>query len=120
MGEGFWLTILGGFLAGAVGVLLFFIQRCVESTDKERNLLYRIYHLIQSITPVVKEHIERWQEVESLSLLLKDRELAKEIFLCANKKPVSDPCIQLILNKVCLKLNKKLFTKDKRSPESPD
>lgn len=120
MGEGFWLTILGGLLAGAAGVLLFFIQRCVESTDKERNLLYRIYHLIQSITVDVKEHIERWQEVESLSLLLKDQELAKEIFLCAYKKPLRDPCIQRILNKVCLKLNKKLFTKNKKSPEALD
>jgi len=38
MPEGFWYTILGGFLAGCFGLLLFLIQRYTDKKDEEQKI----------------------------------------------------------------------------------
>jgi len=85
MPEGFWLTILGGFLAGCFGLLLFFIQRYIESKENEQKLLFQIYNLLDQphswgagtdYFETIRKKRGEFTQIRSLSLLLKDRKLS--------------------------------------------
>ena len=87
----FLATALGGLIAGVVGLVLFFLQRCYQSRDDQRKILFKILQLIQ--LPVVpaggpKETLpmlrflgeeRRSVEIDTLSFLVKDKKLSTEL-----------------------------------------
>ena len=117
MPENFWITFLGGFLAGVVGLSLFFIQRCKEKEDKEQSLIFRLYQLIERNIdigegPGASSEIRRkWNEIKSISFLLKDTDLAIEIHKIAQRKDQDSEDVKAVLKKLESKLNKELKNK---------
>jgi gas vesicle protein len=92
-------TILGGVLSGLVGVSLFFLQRSMAGQDEQQNLLFQILQLM--VLPAradwtgdmfgmsmqeFKLHEARIKEIKTLALMVKDKELAKEIYLYDKKQ----------------------------------
>ena len=102
--ENFYFTILGGFIAGGFGVLLFFLERHFESKNREQTLLFQIHDLIQA--PVYGMGVEasvgrfeRLRDIGGLSLLIKDKKLRKEICLYAYGKPEKRAEVEELLKK---------------------
>ena len=116
MPEDFWITLLGGFLAGVVGLSLFFIQRFKEKNDKEQNLIFRLYQLIERNIDTAEvgastEMRNKWTEIKSISFLLKDADLGRETYKFAQKKSQDSKDVDAVLKKLESKLNKKLVKK---------
>ena len=116
MPEDFWITLLGGFLAGVVGLSLFFIQRFKEKNDKEQNLIFRLYQLIERNIDVaevgaISEMRNKWTEIKSISFLLKDADLGRETYNFAQKKSQDSKDVDAVLKKLESELNKKLVKK---------
>ena len=116
MPEDFWITLLGGFLAGVVGLSLFFIQRGKEKKDKEQSLIFRLYQLIERNIDVAEpgsmsEMRNKWTEIKSISFLLKDADLGRETYKFAQKKSQDSKDVDAVLKKLESKLNKKLVKK---------
>jgi len=114
--ENFWITLLGGFLAGVVGLSLFFIQRCKEKKDKEQSLIFRLYQLIErnidtAEVGAISEKRNKWTEIKSISFLLKDADLGRETYKFAQKKSQDSKDVDAVLKKLESKLNKKLVEK---------
>jgi len=114
--EDFWITLLGGFLAGVVGLSLFFIQRCKEKKDKEQSLIFRLYQLIERNIDIAEEGAisemrNKWTEIKSISFLLKDTDLGTETYKFAQKKSQDSKDVDVVLKKLESKLNKKLKEK---------
>ena len=111
MPEDFWITLLGGFLAGVVGLSLFFIQRCKEKKDKEQSLIFRLYQLIErnidTAEPgAISEKRNKWTEIKSISFLLKDADLGRETYKLAQKGKQDSEDVNAILKILKLKLKK--------------
>lgn len=114
MPENFWITLLGGFLAGGFGLFLFFIQRWKEKKDKEQNLLFRLYQLIERHidirAPGVQSELDRkWTRIKSISFLLKDTDLGRETYKLTQEGNQAGNHINAVLKKIASKLNKKLI-----------
>jgi hypothetical protein len=110
-----WLTILGGFLSGGAGITLFFIQRCKEKQDEQQNILFRIYQLVIAVTVIPHqimleaflENRRRLKDIQALSFLVKDKELARFIWLYAGTpSQIRD---EEVLGKILSRFNKKLY-----------
>jgi hypothetical protein len=120
MSETFWVTLLGGFIAGLVGLGLFLIQRCVDSKDKEQSLLFRLYQLIDREIdirqPEGRMNLDiKWTEVKGLSLLLKDTELGRDVYRLGEEEDQKSKQVKKVLGKIKFKLNKELVEKIKAS-----
>ena len=116
MPETFWVTLLGGFLAGLVGLILFFIQRWKEKEDKEQSLIFRLYQLIERNIDTAEvgastEMLNKWTEIKSISFLLKDADLGGETYDIAQKKRQKGKDVDAVKKKLESKLNKKLVKK---------
>ena len=116
MPEDFWITLLGGFLAGVVGLSLFFIQRGKEKKDKEQSLIFRLYQLIERNIDVAEvgassEMLNKWTEIKSISFLLKDTDLGTETYKFAQRGRQDSNDVDAVLEKLESKLNKKLKEK---------
>ncbi len=114
MPENFWITLLGGFLAGVVGLSLFFIQRYKEKKDKEQSLIFRLYQLIERNIDTAEvgastEMLNKWTEIKSISFLLKDADLGRETYEFAQKKKQDKKDVDPVLKKLESELNKKLI-----------
>jgi hypothetical protein len=114
MPENFCITLLGGFLAGGFGLILFFIQRWKEKQDKEQNLLFRLYQLIErnidnAEAGAISEKRRKWNEIKSISFLLKDTNIARKTYKFAQKKIQDSTDKDIILKEISSKLNKKLI-----------
>jgi hypothetical protein len=119
---------LGALLSGLVGASLFFIQRWVQKRDDERNLLFRIYQTLRDplgfhereLRELEERDIEifrKWMELEGLSLLVKDKDLRKDIYLIVRLGPgLGD--IESVLKKIEKKLNKKLLTEIRKEEKA--
>jgi len=123
MPEYFYSTVLGGFIAGVIGLVLFFIQRVFETKDKQQNILLEIHQLLRhpfSMPPrsdperrmegtlhAFHESNIRNQKIKSLAFLIKDKELSKKIFLCAGHR--TSETQKDIIKEIQKKLNKKLL-----------
>lgn len=56
-----WLTILGGFIAGVVGLVLFFIQRGVDRRDWRRSREHEaLREFREALVPLLIE-LDRWR-----------------------------------------------------------
>lgn len=56
-----WLTVLGGVIAGAVGLLLFFVQHRVERKDaKQAERLEALREFREALMPLLIE-LDRWR-----------------------------------------------------------
>ena len=113
MPENFWITLLGGFLAGGFGLFLFFIQRWKEKEDKEQNLIFRLYQLIErnidgAEEDAISEKRRKWTEIKSISFLLKDTDLGRETYKFAQKKSQDSKDVDAVLEKITSKLNEEL------------
>lgn len=114
MPENFWVTLLGGFLAGGFGLFLFFIQRWKEKKDKEQNLIFRLYQLIERRIDIREpggqsELDRKWTEIKSISFLLKDTDLGREIYKLTQEGNQAGDHRNACLKKIASKLNKKLI-----------
>lgn len=118
MAESFWFTILGGFLAGGFGLLVFFIQKFIEKRANEQNILFQIYSMlvdrrIDERSPGgFFEILNKYRDIENSSFLLKDKNIRKKIFLFAHSmtsRHVDNvPKREDLLKEIRQKLNKKL------------
>lgn len=123
MCESFWLTVLGGFIAGIIGLILFIIQRRVEQNDKEQSLLYRLYQLIEREIEIRRPEGQteldiKWTEIKSISLLLKDTELGQDVYRLAQEKDQVGESVSKVLEKIKSKLNEKLVKEIKANAEA--
>ena len=114
MPQDFWITLLGGFLAGVVGLSLFFIQRCKEKEDKEQSLIFRLYQLIErnidaAEVGAISEKRRKWTEIKSISFLLKDTDLGRKTYTFAEKRSQDSKDVDAVLKILEPKLNKKLI-----------
>ncbi len=122
MSETFWITLLGGFIAGIVGLILFLIQRKVERNDKEQSLMFRLYQLIEreiyTRRPEGQTELDiKWTEIKSISLLLKDTELGAVVYRLAQEEDQNSDHVKEVLGKIESKLNKGLVKKIKTDSE---
>ena len=109
-----WLTILGGFLSGVVGIILFFIQRWKDKRDEQQDILFRSYQLLfgpitfrgDGIDAFHVQH-ERRSDVRALCFLLKDKGLARDIYQYAGLPPHLSP--EEMQRRILSKLDKKLY-----------
>ncbi len=118
MAESFWFTILGGFLAGGFGLLLFFIQKFVEKRANEQNILFQIYSMLEDrridgrSSEGFFENLNRYRDIENSSFLLKDKNIRKKIFLYArsmiSKSVDNAPEREVLLKEIRQKLNRRL------------
>jgi len=119
--EDFWITLLGGFLAGVVGLSLFFIQRWKEKKDKEQSLIFRLYQLIERNIDTAEvgassEMRNKWTEIKSISFLLKDTDLGRETYKFAQRQRQDSNDVDTVLEKLESKLNKELKEKIHANP----
>jgi hypothetical protein len=113
-------TLLGGFLSAATGLFLFFVQSRKTRRDEDQNILYRIYLILKTrpgfygrnIDGMIVSTIENrnlWIEVESLSLLLSDKDFGNEIYSCISKTPPDKDEIEIIGANIQKRLNKSVL-----------
>jgi hypothetical protein len=121
MPEQVWYTILGGFISGVVGLVLFFIQRGKQKKDEQQNYLFRIYQIIKQQSEYGYDlrdarEKDRWNEMLSLSLLLKNKKLAIDIYRdCSSPGFSKEDSINAIMQKIAKRLNKRLVRKTNKT-----
>ena len=121
-----WLTVLGGFLSGVTGVTLFFIQRWKGKRDEQREILFRIYQLMMGPRGILEgegrdrffESIQRLREIKSLAFLIKNKELARDIYLYA--VPPSRINAEELQRRILGRFNKKLYQELARTKPGAD
>jgi hypothetical protein len=120
-----WQTSLGGFLSGAVGILLFFFQRWKEKADEQQDILFRIFQLVLGPEGIVEgagegqyyESLQRLRDLRALAFFVKDRELARAIYPYTTWAHY--PCREEMLQKISNKLNKKLYQELAQAKPAP-
>ncbi|MBE3143932.1 MAG: hypothetical protein IMZ61_08415 [Planctomycetes bacterium] len=126
MPDEFWFTVLGGFLSGLVGLMLFFIQRLKAKKDEQKNILFEILRLFTmpklypniwdktSLHDQARLYAEQRQEIRNLALRIRDKKLSSLIYLCdMMKRDEKEKCIAAIRKKI----NKRMYDKIINSAE---